>query len=58
MTDRGITQCLYEIKENIRLVEDGCREAAVLDSIEQDFYELLELIKLFLISERDSYYGF
>lgn len=58
MTKTSITEYLYAIKENIKLIENGSREPAVLDNIETDFYEMLELIKLFLISERDSYYGY
>ena len=30
----------------------------LLDEVRADFLELIELIKLFLISERDSYYGY
>ena len=28
------------------------------DEMMHDFYQMMELIKLFLISERDSYYGY
>ena len=49
---------LYGIKENIRAVEDGCRDKQLFDEIEADTLTLLELMKLFLISERDSYYGY
>lgn len=53
-----ITELLYRIKENINAVENGDTRAPLLDEIESDFLELLELAKLFLISERDSYYGY
>ena len=53
-----ITGLLYRIKENIRAVEGGDESAPRLDEVRSDFLEMMELIKLFLISERDSYYGF
>lgn len=53
-----INVLLYRIKENIRLVEAGSRDKLVLDSICSDYLDLIELLKLFLISERDSYYGY
>jgi len=58
MTNNNITECLYRIKENIKAVENGRREPILLEDIKSDFYHLLELIKLFMISERDSYYGY
>ena len=54
----NITETLYRIKENIKRIEGGDTGASLLEEIRTDFLELLELIKLFLISERDSYYGF
>ncbi len=64
-TDRGklmephtITEYHARINELIESVENGSREQSVLDEIETDFYQLAELIRLFLISERDSYYGY
>lgn len=53
-----ITELLYRIKDNINSVEAGDTGAPLLNEIESDFLEFLELIKLFLISERDSYYGY
>ena len=53
-----IVQLLANIKSNIAAVEQGERRAAVLDEIEADCVHMLELMKLFLISERDSYYGY
>lgn len=57
MTD-DIKSVLLRIKEDISAVEMDGPSAPVLDEIDRDFRRLLELIKLFLISERDSYYGF
>ena len=53
-----ITELLYRIKDNINAVENGDTRAPLLGEIETDFLEFLELAKLFLISERDSYYGY
>ena len=58
MEGRSIQEYLYRIKDNIYAVENGQREQAVFSEIESDFYQMLELIKLFMISERDSYYGY
>ena len=55
---RDITALLYGIKENIRLIEAGDRSDSRLDEVRADFLEFMELAKLFLISERDSYYGY
>lgn len=53
-----IVQLLANIKSNIAAVEQGERSASVLNEIEADCTQMLELMKLFLISERDSYYGY
>ena len=53
-----ITELLYRIKENISAVENGDIQVSLLDEIETDFLAFMELAKLFLISERDSYYGY
>lgn len=53
-----ITSLLYRIKENIRAIEAGDTRDSLLDEVRSDFLELVETIKLFLISERDSYYGY
>ena len=58
MEGRSIIEYLYRIKDNINAIENGQREQAIFDEIEFDFYQMLELIKLFMISERDSYYGY
>ncbi len=58
MTNQNINECLYRIKDNIKAVENGQNDQTILDEIERDFYGLMELIKLFLISERDTYYGY
>ena len=54
----NITEILYRIKTNITAIEGGDTRKPIIDEVEADFYELMELIKLFLISERDSYYGY
>ncbi len=56
--DYNITALLYRIKENIKAIENGDVREPILDEVRTDFLDLLELIKLFLISERDSYYGY
>ena len=50
-----ITQLLYRIKENIAAIEAGETLYSLLDEVRSDFLEFMELCKLFLISERDSY---
>ena len=58
MERRNIKECVSRIKDHIDAVENGQREQAIFDEVKLDFYEMLELIKLFMISERDSYYGY
>ena len=58
MENRDITALLYNIKEDIKAIESGDTREPLLDEVRSDFLDLIELIKLFLISERDSYYGF
>lgn len=58
MANKDIAELLRGLKENIRVVEAGNADRAMLDQIRSDFLDLIELIKLFLISERDSYYGY
>lgn len=53
-----IVQLLTNIQRNIAAVEQGERSASILAEIETDCIRMLELMKLFLISERDSYYGY
>ena len=53
-----ISALLVRIKENIKAVEGGDSRAPLLDEVRSDFLELIELAKLFLISERDTYYGY
>lgn len=54
----NITALLYRIKENIKAIEGRDIRMPLLDEVRSNFLELIELIKLFLISERDSYYGY
>lgn len=56
MADIG--ELLYRIKDNIKAVENGDTSAPLLAEIEADFLAFMELVKLFLISERDTYYGY
>lgn len=58
MANNDITALLYRIKDNIRAIEGGDTREPLLDEVRSDFLDLIELIKLFLISERDSYYGY
>lgn len=53
-----IRELLCEIKQNVSTVEQGHYDPPLLREIETDFLHFLELAKLFLISERDSYYGY
>ncbi|MBQ9009934.1 MAG: hypothetical protein IJ088_11470 [Clostridia bacterium] len=56
--DRDISAILIRIRDNIRRVESGETEQPVMDEIDTDFHRMMELIRLFLLSERDTYYGF
>ena len=58
MVTTDITALLLSIKENIKAIENGNISESILLDIESDFLSLIQLIKLFLISERDSYYGY
>lgn len=54
--NNDITTLLCNIKENIDRMEN--EQVDMSEKIKADFRDLLEYIKLFLISERDSYYGY
>ena len=43
---------LLNIKENISLIENGTANDSIFNDIEKDFINLLDLLKLFLISKR------
>lgn len=58
MGSDNIQELLLRIKEKVATVEASGPSGEVLDSLEREFLQLLELAKLFLISERDTYYGF
>lgn len=45
------------IQNNIALVESGNFDDASLKAIEIDFYELMDGIKIYLITNKDTYYG-
>lgn len=53
-----INRSHQKIKENISIIENNGFNNAILNEIESDFISFIELIKLFLISERDTYYGY
>lgn len=53
-----ISGLLFRIKENIKAIENGDTRELLLDEVRSDFLDMIELMKLFLISERDSYYGY
>lgn len=58
MAKANIAELLAEIKDAICAIDKNEDPEPHLVRIEADYLELLELIKLFLISERDSYYGY
>lgn len=53
-----ISELLETVKKDIALVEGGDESPERLSELGDVFERMLELIKLFLISERDSYYGY
>lgn len=55
---KDIVQLLYGIKVNIAAIEKGDRSPQLFDQVRHDCVEMLELMKLFLIAQRDSYYGY
>lgn len=58
MKGSDIASLLDSIKSGIQRVEGGDHSDALLMQIREEFLDVLELLKLFLISERDSYYGY
>ena len=58
MSAQDIQTLLLRIKGGIARIEAGELSRETLEQIERDFLQMLELIKLFLISERDTYYGY
>lgn len=55
---KDIAQLLYGIKVNIASIEEGDRSPHLFEQVRHDCVEMLELMKLFLIAQRDSYYGY
>ncbi len=53
-----IAQLLYGIKVNIASIEAGDRNPQLFQEVRRDCIQILELMKLFLIAQRDSYYGY
>lgn len=58
MSERTIDQIHDDLLHAISKVERSGATSSVLEAVEADFKSLFELIKLFLISERDTYYGY
>lgn len=58
MDNNDILLISNRIKQSIKKIENGDIRVSVIDSLCVDFKEFIELIKLFLISERDTYYGY
>ena len=56
--NEDISELLEIVKKDIVLVENGDESPERLSELSDVFQRMLELIKLFLISERDSYYGY
>jgi len=53
-----VSSVLDRLHNNINLVENNIYTSKTLKEIESDYFCLLELIKLFLIGRRDTYYGY
>lgn len=53
-----IAQLLYGIKVNIASIEAGDRSPQLFQEVRRNCIQMLELMKLFLIAQRDSYYGY
>lgn len=53
-----ITTLLNGIQSKIAVVEGGSYNNALLDEIKEESLKLLDILCLFLISERDAYYGY
>ncbi len=58
MEERNVDAILDDIRKGIEIVETKGATPDLLASIDENFHALLELLKLFLISERDTYYGY
>ena len=58
MENFDVKVLLLNIKENISIIKKGIVSDTILNEIESNFIDLLELLKLFLISKRDVYYGY
>ena len=58
MSSADIKLLLLKIKEGIATVECDGADTCTLRAIEEDFIAMLELVKLSLISQRDTYYGY
>lgn len=57
MNETSLSDLLTQLKADIALVENGSFTQETLDELRQIFINMIELCKLFLLSERDTYYG-
>lgn len=57
MIKDDIVSLITRIRENINYIENGEAQTIYLNLIENDFNSLLEILKLFIISNHDIYYG-
>ena len=57
MSSDSIASSYKNIQNNIALVESGNFNSAIIKAIEIDFYNLMDGIKIYLITNKDTYYG-
>lgn len=55
--NNDVVTLLYQIKDNIKNLNNENSKQKLID-IKADYLEMMELLKLFLISERNTYYGY
>ena len=56
-SNNDISTLLCDMQRQVSLYEKN-RDSAILDTISSDFQHFAQLVTLFLISERDTYYGY
>lgn len=56
-SNNNISTLLCNMQRQVSLYEKN-RDSAILDTISSDFQHFAQLVTLFLISERDTYYGY
>lgn len=57
MNSDSIATTYNNIQNNIVLIESGTFNSAILKVVEIDFYKLMDGIKIYLITNKDTYYG-